>query len=190
MPRRTRREIRVVLQQATNCARLMRASHVEAEHLLLALATYPSTVSYAVLSRAGLSEERIVDALERERGESLSSVGVTVPLPPGLAAPEVEGIGESAKLALTRGTQAARVRGDRSIRNGHVLAGVLAADVGRVPRALALAGVDRLVLRAQVLAAMDNFSAGNRQRRSPGRHSPLHPLRRRKLRRLAARLDG
>jgi ATP-dependent Clp protease ATP-binding subunit ClpA len=189
MPRRTRREIRVLLQQATNCARLMRATHVEAEHLLLALATYPATVSYAVLSHAGLTEERIVEALERERGESLSSVGVTVPPPPGLVSPHVHGLGESARLALVRGTHAARVRRDRSIRNGHVLLGVLAADVGRVPRALALAGVDRLALRAEAAAAMDSFSSGDRPRRSSARRSPVSGLRRRRLRRLAARLD-
>jgi hypothetical protein len=41
-------------------------------------------------------------------------------------------------------------RGERRIHAGHVLYGVLAAEHGRVPRALLIAGIDVDDLRAQI----------------------------------------
>ena len=59
----------------------------------------------------------------------------------------------SLKLALERAMTLATQRGDRRITVRHLLAGVLAAERGRVPRALELAGVDIQELRARVLSA-------------------------------------
>jgi hypothetical protein len=56
----------------------------------------------------------------------------------------------SAKLALQRGLTIAVNRGERRIHAGHVLYGVLAAEHGRVPRALLIAGTDVDELRAQI----------------------------------------
>jgi hypothetical protein len=51
--------------------------------------------------------------------------------------------------------RAAVARSDRRLAGGHILLGVLAAEAGTVPRALALAGVDRDDLRARTQAALD-----------------------------------
>ena len=45
--------------------------------------------------------------------------------------------------------------GQRQIRPGHLLLGVLAAQAGTVPRALALAGVDSGDLAARARQALD-----------------------------------
>jgi D-alanyl-D-alanine carboxypeptidase len=61
----------------------------------------------------------------------------------------------SAKAALERALRVSLVRADRRIDAGHVLLGVLQAEAGTVPRALAQAGVDRDDLRRRVEAALD-----------------------------------
>jgi ATP-dependent Clp protease ATP-binding subunit ClpA len=120
---------------------------IEAEHLLLALAASGEPT----LVEAGLDRERVLAALEDETAHSLAVVGVGWDEPPGpvatVAAPR---FAASAKLALERTLKAALGRGDRRLTASHVLLGVLAAEVGTVPRALALAGVDREALAAAV----------------------------------------
>jgi D-alanyl-D-alanine carboxypeptidase len=61
-------------------------------------------------------------------------------------------MGTSAKLALERGFAGAARKKD--LRPAHVLLGVLAAEVGTVPRALALAGFDRADLIARARRAL------------------------------------
>ncbi|MEZ0070793.1 hypothetical protein [Planotetraspora sp. GP83] len=58
------------------------------------------------------------------------------------------GVGASAKLALERGF--ASVTRKKDLRPAHVLLGILQAQVGTVPRALVLAGVDQADLTARV----------------------------------------
>jgi D-alanyl-D-alanine carboxypeptidase len=58
--------------------------------------------------------------------------------------------GASAKLALERSLPIAVARHENRITSDHVLLGVLEAEVGTVPRSLALAGVDRAELAASV----------------------------------------
>jgi hypothetical protein len=99
-----------------------------------------------VLAAAGLDRDGVLDALETERERSLMAVGVSArdfELP---AAPRTGGRlrwGASAKLALERSLRAALDRGDRRIEPGHILLGLLRAEAGTVPRALAAAGIDR-----------------------------------------------
>ena len=52
------------------------------------------------------------------------------------------------KLALERGF--ASVTRKKDLRPAHLLLGILRAEVGTVPRALALAGVDQAALTARV----------------------------------------
>ncbi len=61
------------------------------------------------------------------------------------------GLGHTAKLAIERGMKSDR-RGDPE--PSHLLLGILHAEVGTVPRALALAGVDRAELMSRVLATL------------------------------------
>ena len=50
--------------------------------------------------------------------------------------------------------KAAVARSDKRIAGGHLLLGVLAAEAGTVPRALAIAGIDRQELRARAAAGL------------------------------------
>jgi ATP-dependent Clp protease ATP-binding subunit ClpA len=120
---------------------------VEAEHLLLALASNP------VLGELGLARDELVAALGREEEQSLAAVGVASgdygpsAAPRGSRTPKMS---TSAKLALQRAVTIAAGRGQRRIRAEHLLLGVLAAEHGRVPRALEIAGIDVPALRARL----------------------------------------
>jgi ATP-dependent Clp protease ATP-binding subunit ClpA len=123
---------------------------VEAQHLLLAVSGEPDPVR-EVLTSAGLDTAALRDALEREFASSLSAVGVpssTYGLPKPSPRRTHPGIGTSAKLALERGFSSAPRKKD--LRPAHVLLGILSAEVGTVPRALALAGVNREDLLTRV----------------------------------------
>jgi ATP-dependent Clp protease ATP-binding subunit ClpA len=151
-------ETRRVLLAARGIARNAGVESIEAEHLLIALACVPHTVASVVLNNAGLDADRIADALALEQMSSLSTVGVTsIPQPPPVPVPDVKTVGQSTRLAMHRGMVAARARRERRMRAAHLLIGVLSADVGRVPRALAAAGIDRGALLAETHGALDNY---------------------------------
>jgi len=120
---------------------------IEAEHLLLALASQPA------LRELGLDHDALVAALAREEEQSLAAVGVAVgdyELKRAPRRPRSAKMATSAKLALQRAFAIAARRGDRRIRVQHLLLGVLAAEHGRVPRALELADIDLRELRARL----------------------------------------
>ncbi|MFE0155214.1 Clp protease N-terminal domain-containing protein [Nonomuraea sp. NPDC059007] len=126
---------------------------VEAHHLLLAIAGYEGTTAHRLLAEVGLDRGGVRAALDREFEHSLNAVGISAAayhLPPAGGAPKSPGMGASAKLALERAFTTVR---KKDLDSAHLLAGILRAQVGTVPRALALAGVDReaLLNRAQAL---------------------------------------
>ncbi|MEU9883930.1 Clp protease N-terminal domain-containing protein [Sphaerisporangium sp. NPDC051011] len=124
----------------------------EAHHLLLAIAANEGTAAHRVLTAADLGRQAIRAALEREFEHSLNAVGVSVAsydLPESSrAAGQPPRLGASAYLAFERGIAAAA--GKKDLRPAHLLLGVLDTQIGTVPRALALAGVDRVDLMARV----------------------------------------
>lgn len=129
-------DARRVVQQAMNVeARALGSKTVEAEHLLLALS-----------ATIGVSRDDLITALEAETSASLAAVGVALRPPPPPSRAAQPRIGASAKIALHRALESALARGHKEIRAEHVALGVLAADVGTVPRALAIAGLDRKAL--------------------------------------------
>jgi ATP-dependent Clp protease ATP-binding subunit ClpA len=141
------REARAVVKEADGEARRLGSRTIEAEHMLLALAGREPL---------GLDRDEILRALEAERERSLMAVGISAddfdlrPAPvtrPRMAA--------SAKVALERSVRASLARSDRRIEAGHTLLGVLAAEAGTVPRALALADIDRDELRTRTAAWLD-----------------------------------
>jgi len=137
----------VVLAATREEARLRGSGAAEAEHLLLALSAHPS------LKGLGLDHDRIEWALAEEEARSLAAVGVAADdsqWPTGLVPQGRTTLATSAKLALGRALVSARRRGERRIQVEHLLRGVLAADHGRVPRALRIAGLDADELRAQL----------------------------------------
>lgn len=128
---------RVVLQAADVEAAARGARTVEAEHLLLALS-----------ETIGVEHDTLVDALEAETVASLNAVGVSLRPPSPTRRRRQPRMGASAKIALHRALKAALARKDREIRAEHLALGVLEAEVGTVPRALAIAGLDREALAA------------------------------------------
>jgi len=151
MIERFTRDVRAtVVRAAHEEAREAGAASVEAEHLLLALAADGGTPSGRLLADAGLDRDGLRQALEREAERSLAAVGVAVadfalpPTPPRLR--RGPRLAASAKRALERAVRTAVARGERRISPPHLLVGILRADIGTVPRALAAAEVDRVAL--------------------------------------------
>lgn len=145
-----------VLERAIEEASARRAPAVEAEHLLLALASDETLEAHRVLIEAGLDHDRIEAALGRERSESLSAVGVG-PLDEELFAATPRqarpGWGTSTKEAIHRGRAIGGQDGRRRPAETELLMGILTASLGTVPRALAFAGVDRSELLDRTRAA-------------------------------------
>ena len=132
------------------------ARFIEAEHVLLALAA-SDTDAGRLLVEAGLDHQRLAAALRDERRQSLAFAGVQHSVENLTAAMESDrpiALGTSAKAALGRAMHARHGDSSRRRRLDGVdfLVGILAAELGTVPRALALAAVDRRALIARVRA--------------------------------------
>jgi hypothetical protein len=137
-------------------ARRCGARSIEAEHMLLALATRSDTGAGRVLIGAGLDHDRLVCALVDERRRTLAIAGLR-PLehmPAATAADGSVSLGTSAKAALRRALHASREARPRRARldGTDLLIGILGAELGTVPRALAIAGIDRCALIARARA--------------------------------------
>jgi len=142
---------REVLRRAVEEARAAGSRTIEAEHLLLALS------DDELLAGAGLDHDALLGALDRETERSLAAVGVELAsfeLPPARRTGREPRFAASAKVALHRAVQLAQGRRDRRIGRGHLLIGILRAERGTVPRALDVAGVDRVELMARAEATL------------------------------------
>lgn len=133
------------------------AAKVESEHLLLAIAA-STDVAAATLAEAGLDYAGIETALRVERQNALASAGVESVADERLAATRDArpGWGASIREALGRSNfrgRRGRPHAERErLAVADALAGVLRAELGTVPRALAYAGVDRAALVARLEA--------------------------------------
>ena len=130
---------------------------IESEHMLLALAASDTTAG-RLLNQAGLDHARLSAALRDEHRRSLGFAGVNAPDEGETFATELDGpvsLGTSAKAAIRRAVFAQREGGHRLLRlaSTDLLIGILEAELGTVPRALAIAGVDRLELIARAREA-------------------------------------
>jgi D-alanyl-D-alanine carboxypeptidase len=134
------------------------ARAVEAEHLLLALAARDESAAQVLLATAGLDHQKIQQALVNERRRSLEVVGVAVATTTPTGAPTARDsrahldFAASARQALVRGSASNTRKRHRRMSSTHLLVGVLTANIGTVPRALHLAGVDRAALTAAAIA--------------------------------------
>jgi ATP-dependent Clp protease ATP-binding subunit ClpA len=148
---------RAIVRQAEKEAEEAGARMIEAEHLLLAMTGEHGIEARDVLASAGLDRDGVRAALDREFRQSLAAAGVTLPaggLPVASRDPARRArLAASGKLVIERALKAAL--GQRQIRPGHLLLGVLAAQAGTVPRALALAGADSGDLVARTRRALD-----------------------------------
>jgi D-alanyl-D-alanine carboxypeptidase len=150
---------RTIVDEAVHEAQKEGSATFEAQHLLLAIAAAREPTTLRLLAAVGLDHRAIRDALDREFQHSLSAAGVSLAafdLPRPSDAPEHPSPGASTKLALERSfTSVAR---KKDLRPAHLLLGIVRAEIGTVPRALALAGIDQADLRARVLDALANQS--------------------------------
>lgn len=143
---------RVVLRAAEEEAQELASATVEAEHLLLALTADEDSSVGRLLAGSGLDRDGLHAALERETERSLAAVGVSLTDfgPLGPTAPRRQPrFASSSKAALERTLHVAVAHKDRRITSAHLLVGILRADIGTVPRALAAAEVDRVELLAR-----------------------------------------
>jgi ATP-dependent Clp protease ATP-binding subunit ClpA len=147
--------VHTIIEQGGHEARKDGSGTIEAHHLLLAVAAQEGTTAHQVLAAVGLDQRAIRAALEREFDHSLRVVGVSraaFDLPEPSRGGGSTRIGASARLALERGVAAATRRKD--LQSAHLLLGILEAQAGTVPRALALAGIDRAGLAARARQAL------------------------------------
>ena len=148
---------RAIVRQAEEEAVGAGSRMIEAEHLLLAMTGEHGIEARDVLTSAGLDRDGVRAALDREFRQSLAAAGVVLPadgLPQASRDPARQArLAASGKLVIERALKAAL--GQRQIRPGHLLLGVLGAQAGTVPRALALAGVDSGDLVIRIRQALD-----------------------------------
>lgn len=176
-----RTQLRNILDRAGREATLDGSSTVEAQHVLLAIAADPATTAGRVLTSVGLDHRAIRDALDREHEHSLGAAGVSLSgfdLPPrsedargekargedargkkarGEDSPGGDPrcatrLGASVRIALERGLAGVR----RNPQPAHLLLGILQAQVGTVPRTLALTGIDQTELTVRLRQALAN----------------------------------
>jgi ATP-dependent Clp protease ATP-binding subunit ClpA len=129
------------------------AKVIEAEHMLLALTTDSEGDAAKLLHKAGLDHQRLDSALQEERRRTLAFAGMKAPAEKLVEATELAAalsLGTSAKAAVKRALIGARHDRHRAhLRSTDLLAGILEAELGTVPRALAIAGIDRVALASR-----------------------------------------
>ena len=152
------RYVQTILDRGRREAREEGSATIEAQHLLLAIAAEREAATHQALASVGLDRRAIRDALDREFEHSLGAAGVSLAdfdLPRPSVTPELpRHLGASVRRAIERGVASAAHRKD--LQPAHLLLGILQAEVGTVPRALALAGVDRADLMARVQQKLTN----------------------------------
>jgi D-alanyl-D-alanine carboxypeptidase len=128
------------------------AKFVEAEHMLLALAANPDTDAARLLNESGLDHQRLSAALDQEHRRTLAFAGMNAPDKKLVEATELVtslSLGTSAKAAVRRALIGRHDRRRARLRSIDLLAGILQAELGTVPRVLAIAGIDRAELIAR-----------------------------------------
>jgi ATP-dependent Clp protease ATP-binding subunit ClpA len=152
------KESKTVVIAAREEAVVLGSPTLEAEHLLLALARDQQSDAGRVLAESGLDYDGVCTALEREFERSLAAVGVSASaFELGEAPLQTAGTprwAASSKTAFKRAHAALHAHGVRRLTPTHLLLGVLAAEAGTVPRALAAVGVDRSALATSAEATL------------------------------------
>jgi len=146
--------VRQVAQKAVEIANERGSDAVESEHVLLAMTEDPTSPVALFLADIDLDHASLLRALDAERAASLAAIGLTqAPAIVATARPPRNRAswGASIKEAMRRGMGNGSGHGRRGQHPElDVLAGILLADVGTVPRMLTLAGVDRDALLGRV----------------------------------------
>jgi ATP-dependent Clp protease ATP-binding subunit ClpA len=143
---------RATLDTAKDEAQRDGSAAIEASHLLLAIAAGPDNPARQVLTSAGLDHQALRAALDREFERNLAAVGVSATAFGRPAASRAAGrpdkLGATCRQAIIRAMTIAGRK--RTLAPAHLLIGVLGAQAGTVPRALALAGADPAALTEEL----------------------------------------
>jgi ATP-dependent Clp protease ATP-binding subunit ClpA len=146
------RYIHALMESGKDEAQRDGSAAVEAQHLLLAMTAGADDPTRRILTSAGLDHQALRDALDQEFEHSLAAAGVSLTpfaLPaPSRAAERPNRLGASTRQALVRAMDAASRK--KNLDPAHLLLGILEAQAGTVPRALALAGVNQAELTERV----------------------------------------
>jgi D-alanyl-D-alanine carboxypeptidase len=143
------RELHALGQRAIREAVARRAGTVEAEHVLLATLERSDGPAARALAAGGLDYATFTRSLEAERARSLGAAGITpIPAETLAATPRTAqpGWGASIRDVLRRGDKPAAKDGRPAALEIELATAILLADLGTVPRALALAGFNRIEL--------------------------------------------
>jgi D-alanyl-D-alanine carboxypeptidase len=125
------------------------AKFIEAEHMLLALASDAEGDAGRLLSESGLDHQKLASAFHEEYRRTLAFAGISPSDTKLVEATELASslsLGTSAKAAVRRALIGSRHDRRARLRSIDLLAGILEAELGTVPRALAIAGIDRATL--------------------------------------------
>ena len=147
------RELRGIMVRAQELAAERGAPAAEAEHLLIAIAEHPQSRGGAFLVSNGLDAETLVSAFRAEREHALGAAGIAgfrdsdLTATPRRRKPRW---GASARDSWERGFRMARGGRDH-VSSLNLVVGALSAELGTVPRALSLAGIDRDKILGQAL---------------------------------------
>ena len=151
----------LVVRQFVIEAKQEAAKFIEAEHMLLTLAANEESDAGRLLHESGLTYRQLASALHDERRRSLSFAGVEPLDDQQTAATELDSpltLGTSAKVAIKRALAVSHDSrpGRPRIQSTDLLLGILQAELGTVPRTLAIAGIDRAELIARTKNPMRN----------------------------------
>jgi ATP-dependent Clp protease ATP-binding subunit ClpA len=149
-------DARKKVKRAAHLAELEGAAMVEVEHLLSALIDPADDEIGRRLIAAGVTPDRLRVARDNEFQSALAIAGVFTdrPAPAGarrLRRGRSSDFSPSAKLALTRTLEVTLDRGERRITTASLLAAILNAKVGSIPRLLTELDTTAAELRRRVL---------------------------------------
>jgi ATP-dependent Clp protease ATP-binding subunit ClpA len=140
------RRLHAIGQRAIGEALVRRAATVEAEHVLIAILDDADGPATLALNRVGLDRASFAAALDAERARSLAAAGIT-PISSAelVATPRTTkpGWGASVRDLLRRADKPAAKVDRPGALEIELATAILRAELGTVPRALAIAKVDR-----------------------------------------------
>lgn len=140
------RQLHALGQRAVAEALSRRAGTVEAEHVLLAILAQPTAPATTLLASSGLDYTTLEAALDAERKRSLGVAGIVPQSSASLASiPRTKNPGWGASIRdVLRGADKPSAKDGRPGALEIELAiAILRAELGTVPRALAIAAINR-----------------------------------------------
>jgi D-alanyl-D-alanine carboxypeptidase len=139
---------------------------IESQHVLLAIVADAESAPARLLRSVGLAERDVRELLRREFEHSLRVAGVAIGnsdrRTTASRRPGAKRLGASVRNAIERGVADVQ----RGLRPELLLLGILRAELGTVPRAFALAGIDRAALIARVQLSLAETERGGAARSS------------------------